>query len=210
MALNLNKGSRFNLAKDAPALKIAGIGLGWDPNEEPNGPDFDLDVSAFLLAENGKVPADEYVVFYNSDLKIESSEGKRPYSGDASVIGAVDALDGTESDGEDDEDMKIHFDKVWEGITQIVICVSITKYPNDKKKDKRTLLQNFGMVNDCYIRVWDDENGNEILRYNLKEQFGNEDAVEFGRFIRVNNSWEFVATGDKYVGGLSKFIELFT
>ena len=44
MALNLNKGSRFNLAKEAPKLKIAGIGLGWDPNEQPNGPDFDLEM----------------------------------------------------------------------------------------------------------------------------------------------------------------------
>jgi len=210
MALNLNKGSRFNLAKEAPALKVAGIGLGWDPNEEENGPDFDLDVSAFLITADGKVPADEYVVFFNSELKMDSPEGVRPYSGDGSVLGAVDSIDGTESDGEDDEDMRIHFQKVWEGITQIIITVTITKYPNDKKKDRRTLLQNFGMVNDCYIRVWDDETGAEILRYNLKEQFGNEDAVEFGRFVRVNNSWEFVATGEKYTGGLGKFIELFT
>jgi tellurium resistance protein TerD len=210
MALNLNKGSRFNLAKEAPKLKVAGIGLGWDPNEEPNGPDFDLDVSAFLLTENGKVPADEYVVFYGSDLKMDSPEGKRPYSGDGSVLGAVDAIDGTESDGEDDEDMRIHFEKVWEGVHQIVITVSITKYPNDSKKDKRTLLQNFGMVNDCYIRVWDNETGSEILRYDLKEQFGSEDAVEFGRFVRVQGSWEFIATGEKYNGSLGKFIELFT
>jgi tellurium resistance protein TerD len=210
MGLNLNKGSRFNLAKEAPKLKIAGIGLGWDPNEEPNGPDFDLDVSAFLLTDSGKVPADEYVVFFNSELKMDSPAGIRPYSGDGSVLGAVDSIDGTESDGEDDEDMRIYFEKVWEGITQIIITVTITKYPNDKKKDRRTLLQNFGMVNDCYIRVWDDETGTEILRYNLKEQFGNEDAVEFGRFVRVADSWEFVATGEKYTGGLGKFIELFT
>jgi tellurium resistance protein TerD len=210
MALNINKGGRFNLSKEAPSLKIAGIGLGWDPNEEENGPDFDLDVSAFLTTEKGKIPADEYVVFFNSDLKMETPQGIRPYSGDGSVLGAVDSIDGTESDGEDDEDMRIHFDKVWEGITQIIITVTITKYPNDKKKDRRTLLQNFGMVNDCYIRVWDDESGTEILRYNLKEQFSGEDAVEFGRFVRVNNSWEFVATGEKYTGGLGKFIELFT
>jgi tellurium resistance protein TerD len=210
MALNLNKGSRFNLAKEAPALKVAGIGLGWDPNEEPDGPDFDLDVSAFLLDKNGKVPADEYVVYYGSGLSMDSPEGKRPYSGDGSVFGAVDAVDGTESDGEDDEDMRIHFDKVWEGVEQIVITVTITKYPNDLKKDKRTLLQNFGMVNDCYIRVWDEETGNEILKYNLKEQFTTEDAVEFGRFIRLGNGWEFIATGEKHKGGLSKFIELFT
>jgi tellurium resistance protein TerD len=210
MALNLNKGGRFNLAKEAPKLKIAGIGLGWDPNEEEDGPDFDLDVSAFLLTDSGKVPADEYVVFYGSELKKDTPEGARPYSGDESVLGAVDAIDGTESDGEDDEDMRIYFDKVWEGITQIVITVSITKYPNDTKKDKRTLLQNFGMVNDCYIRVWDEETKTEILKYNLKEEFTNEDAVEFGRFVRAGESWEFVATGEKYNGSLNKFIELFT
>jgi tellurium resistance protein TerD len=210
MALNLSKGSRFNLAKEAPKLKVAGIGLGWDPNEEPNGPDFDLDVSAFLITESGKIPADEYVVFYGSTLKRKFPEGERPFSGDESVFGAVDAIDGTESDGEDDEDMKIYFDKVWEGIQQIVITVSITKYPNDAKKDKRTLLQNFGMVNDCYIRVWDDSTRSEILRYNLKEQFTNEDAVEFGRFVRLGDSWEFIATGEKYNGSLNKLVELFT
>lgn len=210
MALNLNKGGRFNLAKEAPKLKVAGIGLGWNPNEEENGPDFDLDVSAFLIGANGKIPADEYAVFYGSELKMDTPDGPRPYSGDASVIGAVDAIDGTESDGDDDEDMKIHFDKIWEGVQQIVITVSITKYPNDKKKDKRTLLQNFGMVEDCYIRLWDDETGVEILKYDLKEKFTSEDAVEFGRFVRVDNSWEFIATGEKHIGSLNKFIELFT
>jgi tellurium resistance protein TerD len=210
MALNLKKGGSFNLAKEAPKLKIAGIGLGWDPNEEEDGPDFDLDVSAFLLTETGKVPADEYVVFYGSELTMDTPDGPRPYSGDGSVLGAVDAIDGTESDGDDDEDMKIEFEKIWEGITQIVITVSITKYPNDSKKDKRTLLQNFGMVNDCYIRVWDDQTGVEILRYDLQEKFNSEDAVEFGRFVRVGSSWEFIATGEKYNGSLGKFIELFT
>ena len=167
MALNLSNGSKFNLAKEAPKLKVTGIGLGWDPNETPGGPNFDLDVSCFLLT-NGKVPADDYVVFYGSELK--TKEG-RPYSGDGSVLGSVDAIDGTESDGADDEDMRIYFDKVWEGITEIVITVTITKYPNDTLKDKRTLDLNFGMVNDCYIRVWDDETGKELFRYNLKESF---------------------------------------
>lgn len=207
MALNLNKGGRFNLAKDAPKLNIAGLGLGWDPNEQPGGPNFDLDVSAFLITANGKVPADEYVVFYGSENK--DAEG-RPYSGDASVLGAVDAIDGTESDGEDDEDMRIFFDKVWENITEIVITVSITKYPNDTLKDRRTSALNFGMVNDCYIRVWDDETQAELFRYDLKEAFSNEDALEFGRFQRVGSSWEFIATGKGYVGSLGKLIELFT
>jgi len=210
MPLNLNKGGKLNLSKNNPSLKIAGIGLGWNPNETPGGPDFDLDVSAFLLTSSGKVYDESYVVYFNSELTHEYPEGKRPYSGDGSVVGAVDATDGTESDGEDDEDMRIYFENVNEVIEQIVITVTITKYPNDKKRDKRTLLQNFGMVNECYIRVWDDETGIEILKYNLQEQFLNEDAVEFGRFVKVNGSWEFIATGNKYTGGLGKFIELFT
>ncbi len=207
MGLNLNKGSKFNLAKDAPKLKIAGIGLGWNPNETPGGPNFDLDVSAFLLTANGKVPADEYVVFYGTELKTEDG---RPYSGDGSVVGSVDAIDGTESDGADDEDMRIYFDKVWSDITDIVIAVTITKYPNDTLKDRRTSALNFGMVNDCYIRVWDDETQNELFRYNLNETFTNEDAVEFGRFTRTGDSWEFNASGIGYLGSLQKVIELFT
>lgn len=206
MALNLSKGSKFNLTKEAPKLKIAGVGLGWDPNETPGGPNFDLDVSCFLLTQ-GKVPADDYVVFYGSELKTE--EG-RPYSGDGSVLGSVDAIDGTESDGDDDEDMRIYFDKVWEGIDEMVMTVSITKYPNDTLKDKRTLDLNFGMVNDCYIRVWDDETGNELFRYDLKESFSNEDALEFGRFVRTDSGWEFVASGKGHVGSLGKLVELFT
>ena len=66
------------------------------------------------------------------------------------------------------------------------------------------------MVNDCYIRVWDDETKVELLRYNLKEQFTNEDAIVFGKFVRLGDSWEFIATGEKYNGSLNKLVELFT
>ena len=135
MALNLKKGGRVNLAKEAPKLKIAGIGLGWDPNEEQGGPDFDLDVSAFLLNSDHLIPNQDYMVFYGSKLKEDIG---RPHSGDCSIFGAIDAIDGTESEGADDEDMRIYFDKVWEGITEIIITVTITKYPNDTKKDYRT------------------------------------------------------------------------
>jgi tellurium resistance protein TerD len=211
MPLNLNKGSRLNLSKEAPRLKVAGIGLGWDPNEEPGGPNFDLDVSAFLITSSGKIPTgangEHYIVFYGSELK--TAEG-RPYSGDSSVLGSIDAIDGTESDGEDDEDMRIFFEKVWEGITEIVVTVSITKYPNDKMKDRRTEKLNFGMVEKCYIRVWDDQTGAEIFRYSLKETFSNEDALVFGRFIRNGADWEFEATGKGLVGSLGKLVEIYT
>jgi len=209
MALNFVKGSRFNFAKEAPSLKVAGIGIGWISKKEDDGPEFDLDASAFLLSENGKIPADDYVVFYASSLKTDTPEGMRPYSGDGSVLGTIDAIDGTES-GVDDEDMIVLFNNVWEGVNQIVITLSITKYPNDSKKDRRTLSLNFGMIQDLYIRIWDYEFGSELFRYNLKNQFTTEDAIELGRFVRIGNSWEFIATGEGYNGSLVKLIELYT
>jgi tellurium resistance protein TerD len=66
------------------------------------------------------------------------------------------------------------------------------------------------MVENCYVRAWDDATGVELFRYDLTEKFTNEDALEFGRFTRVGNDWEFVATGKGYVGSLQKLVDLFT
>ena len=87
MGLNLSKGQSLDLSG---VLNTAGVGLGWQANENPNGPIFDLDVSAVLLQANGKIYDENYLVFYNSGLTQDYPEGKRPYSGDGSVVGAVD------------------------------------------------------------------------------------------------------------------------
>jgi hypothetical protein len=65
MAINLAKGQRISMDK---GLSLVGVGLGWDPNTN-GGYDFDLDASAFMLGANGKIPADEYFVFYNNTPK---------------------------------------------------------------------------------------------------------------------------------------------
>jgi tellurium resistance protein TerD len=197
MAINLDKGKKINLTKQASSLKIAGIGLGWDTNTKSTN--LDLDVSAILLNHNGKVENENYLIYYGSKLK--NNDG-RPYSYDMSVIGSVDSIDGSESKGGDDEDMKINFENIWEGITEILICVSITKYPNDLKKDYATQSLNFGQVNNCYMRVWDENTSEEIFRYDLKNEFSNEDVVEFGRFIKVDGSWEFIASGSALSSGI--------
>lgn len=63
-SFNLSKGERFSLSKAAPGLSTVRIGMGWNPNEEPGGPDFDLDVSAFAINSHFKIPSDSYFVFY--------------------------------------------------------------------------------------------------------------------------------------------------
>lgn len=66
MAINLSKGQKINLSKEAPGLKEAIIGLGWDTKQFDGGFDFDLDASAFLVGANGRVNRDEDFVFYNN------------------------------------------------------------------------------------------------------------------------------------------------
>lgn len=210
---NLTKGSSFNLTKAAPGLKIAGVGLGWDANEDPGGPVFDLDVSAFLLGEDGQIPEMTDLVFYGSELttQYEGEVDKRPYSTDGSVLGAIDEIGGGDGDDDDDdgdeEDMRIYFDRVSDHIKEIVVVVTITKYPNDELKDKRTLDLDFSKVEGCYVRVWDESTSKELCRYTLSESFGKEDAVEFGKFERnATGEWNFTAIGQGFEGGLLKFI----
>ncbi|MFA7081509.1 MAG: TerD family protein [Bacteroidales bacterium] len=216
MGFNLSKGERFDLSKAAPGLAKVRIGLGWNPNDQPGGPDFDLDVSAFAIDESFKIPSDSYFVFYGqvkmgNAIEDETEKGLfRPITADKSILGAIDDPDGNRSDGNDDEDMIINLSKVSPQIQQIIMCVTICKYPHDNNKDKRTLDLNFGMVDDCYIRIINEDSNEEILRYQLNDNFGTEDAVEFGRLFRVGGSWEFEAMGRAHNGSLGALVEMYT
>jgi tellurium resistance protein TerD len=215
-SFNLKKGERFQLSKAAPGLTTVRIGLGWKPNEEPGGPDFDLDVSAFGIGKSFKIPSDSYFVFYGQvkmGNSIEDATEKglfRPVSEDRAIIGAIDDPDGRRSDGADDEDMIINLNKINKDVEQIIVCVTICKYPNDNNKDKRTLEQHFGMVEDCYIRIVNESTGDEMAKYELNERFGKEDAVEFGRLYRAGSSWEFEAMGRGHTGSLDELVGIYT
>lgn len=215
-SFNLSKGERFSLSKAAPGLTMVKIGMGWDPNDQPDGPDFDLDVSAFAINSNFKIPSDSYFVFYGqvrSGNCMEDLKEKglfRPVTEDGAIRGAIDDPDGRRSDGDDDEDMFIDLTRVNSKVEQIIICCSICKFPHDNKKDRRTLDLNFGQVQDCYMRIVDESSGQEILRYDMREKFTNEDVVEFGRLYRAGSGWEFEAMGRAYTGSLQTLVDMYT
>jgi len=204
-------GERFNLSKSDGGLVNARIGLGWQANEDPNGPNFDLDVSAFMIGSDFKIPDDGFFVFYKSDNKGKDKDGnERPLSQDGALFGAVDEREGSDDAEGDTEDMILDLSKVDSRVEQIIIVVTICKYPNDDKRDRRTLALNFGMVEGCYLRIINEESREEIMRYTLSEQFSNEDAVEFGRLYRLGNEWEFEALGRGSQGSLPALIEQYT
>ena len=180
--INLQKGQRIEIG-----LSKVGVGLGWDPNQS-TGYDFDLDASAFMLGENGKLPQDEFFVFYNN-----------PLSPDKAVESSGDDMTGGNSDGGDDETLSVDLTKIDARIKEIIFTVTI-----HKAEERR---QNFGQVRNSYIRIYNAVSNEEIARYDLDEDFAVETAVEFGRLYKRNGEWKFEAVGQGYKGGLQFFVD---
>lgn len=182
MPVCLQKGQKVSLTKDNPGLKKVVVGLGWDVNAFDTGGDFDLDAAAFLLNDTGKVSGSDDFVFYGN---LSHPSG--------SVVHQGDNLTGI-GDG-DDEQIKIDLSKVPENVTKIAFTVTI--YEPEQRK------QNFGMVNNAFIRIYNEESGEEMLRYDLGEDFSIETAAVFGELYKSGSEWKFNAIGSGFQGGLA-------
>lgn len=189
MTINLTKGERISLSKEAPGLKKAAIGLGWDINASDTGAAFDLDVSVFMLGGNGKIPTEKYFVFYNN---LKSPDGSVESLGD----------DRTGEGGGDDETILVELNTVDSSIQEIVFVVTI--YEAEARR------QNFGQVRNSYIRIYNNENDTEITRYDLEEDFSRETSIEVGRLYRKDGEWRFQAVGQGYNSGLEVFVQQYT
>ena len=187
MAVSLKKGANLSLSSQEPNLKEILIGLGWDPRAS-SGTDFDLDASAFLVADNGKVRKDNDFIYYN---KLKSDCGSVIYNGDNRT---------GDGDG-DDESIQIVLDKVPNDIKKIIITATI-----DDADQRR---QNFGQVSDAYMRVVNLHSNVEIARFDLSEDYSVETAMIFGEIYRHNNEWKFKAIGQGFSGGLLEMCNIF-
>jgi tellurium resistance protein TerD len=186
MSINIGKGERINLAKEAPGLQKAGIGLGWDVNSTDTGTAFDLDASVFMLGSNGKIPQDEYFVFYNN---LVSPDGAVKHLGDSR----------TGAGSGDDETIEIDLNAIDPAIAELIFVVTI------HEADERR--QNFGQVRNSFIRIYDPATSTEVAKYDLEEDFSRETAVEFGRLYKKNGEWRFHAVGQGYNAGLQSFVD---
>ncbi len=179
--ISLVKGQKVDLTKNNPGLSKLLVGLGWDVNKYDTGTDFDLDASAFMLGANGKVTNDNDFIFYSH---VEDNAGSVKYMGD-NRTGAGEG---------DDEQIKIDLAKVPANIQKIAFTVTI--YEADKRK------QNFGQVSNAFIRIIDENKNQELIRYDLGEDFSTETAVVVAELYRNGNEWKFNAIGNGFSGGL--------
>ena len=182
MSVGLAKGQKLSLTKGDPGRKEIVIALGWDVNAYDTGAAFDLDASAFLLGADGKVSDSRDFVFYGN-LEHESGSVMLPEINPAGEGGG------------DDAHIIVNLGLVPESVLRIAFTASIY--------DAEIRQQTFGQVSHAYIRIFDSITREEILRYNLADNFTVETAIVFGEIYNNNGEWKFNAMGNGYVGGLA-------
>lgn len=182
MAISLQKGQKIDLTKGNKGLKRLLVGLGWDINQYDGSGEFDLDASAFITDANGKCRKDEDFIFYNN------------------LIGENNCVEHTgdnrtgEGEG-DDEVIYINLDSMPQDVAKVAIVVTIFE------AEKNNL--NFGQVSNAFIRIVDRDTNQELMRFDLGEDFSIETGVVAGEIYKHNGEWKFNAVGMGYQGGLN-------
>ena len=179
MAVNLQKGQKISLAKEAGGtLNNVVMGLGWDAAKKKGffgfgggSQEVDLDASCFMFDEGNEL---RDLVFFNH---LRSECGSIQHSGDNRT---------GEGDG-DDEQIAVALNRVPANIKSLVFTVS--NYTG----------QDFSQVENAYCRLINGDNGQEIARYNLSAQ-GNHTAQIMAKVYRHNGEWKMHAIGENSQG----------
>ena len=199
MAINLQKGQRISLTKEAPGLRRLMCGLGWDVAGSQywglrrvfgNGEDFDLDASVFCLNDRGRVSRGEDVVYYGN---LRHSSG--------AIVHGGDNLTG-EGDG-DDEQIFIDLPKIPQDIVRLAITVNIY--------DCRARRQDFQQVKNAFVRLVDRATQKELARYNLSgENYHGMTGMMMAQIYRSPQGWQLEAVGQGlHVNGLDAIARSF-
>jgi tellurium resistance protein TerD len=188
MAVSLAKGQRVSLEKIAPGLTEIFVGLGWDIKSVDTGVDFDLDASVFLLGGNDKLISDKHFVFFNNLTSPDAAKSIE-HTGD-NLTGAGDG---------DDEVIKVKLTQVPAEVEKIVITVTIHEAQERK--------QNFGQVQNAFVRVVNLQNEQEVVRYDLVEDYSTETALIMAELYRKDGEWRLNAVGAGYQGGLKALLD---
>ncbi len=188
MAINLSKGQRISLEKASPGLKQVFIGLGWDVNVTDTGGDFDIDASLFLIDATEKLISDKHFIFYNNQISPDPDQSIQQRGDNRTGAGEGD-----------DEIIDVNLTTVPTDIDKVIITVTI------HEADKRQ--QNFGQVSNAYVRIVNAENEQEVIRYDLTEDFSIETALIMAELYRKDGEWRMNAVGAGYEGGLQALVD---
>ena len=198
MSINLQKGQRISLKKESPGLTTVMCGLGWDVAQSPGGflgifkasSDFDLDASVLCLNANDRLDNNLNLIYYQNL---------------SHVSGAITHLgDNLTGEGEgDDEQILVNLPKIPPEITKLVFAVNIFQ--------ALARNQDFGQVNNAFVRLVDTANNKEIARYNLSgQEYQGSTGMIMAEICRDNDNWNLKAIGQGIkISGLQELVDLY-
>ena len=188
MTINLSKGQKISLEKVAPGLVQIFVGLGWDINITDTGGDFDIDASVFLLDNNEKLISDRHFIFYNNQKSPDPKQSVQQRGDNRTGAGEGD-----------DEIIDVDLKAVPAEVDKIAIAVTIHEAEQRK--------QNFGQVQNAFVRIVNCQNEEEIIRYDLTEDYSIETALIMAELYRKDGEWRMNAVGAGYEGGLQALVD---
>jgi tellurium resistance protein TerD len=174
----VQKGQKIPLENGHSLSKVQAR-LGWNVTN----PSCDVDVSAFLLSQTGKVIGDDWFVFYGQET-----------SPDQSTTFSLD-------DGADREIISIDLNRLNPAVSKIVFVLTI-----NEALEKRL---NFSMLKDAYIRITDTVTGTELVSFRMDEYYSNVTSMMIGEVYRHNGNWKFNAIGNGVARDLAGLCELY-
>ncbi|WNR45560.1 TerD family protein [Paenibacillus roseipurpureus] len=184
MTVSLVKGQKIDLTKGNAGLSKVVVGLGWDPavvekkgffGTKKTAVEIDIDASVILLDEKGHITKEKHVVYFGN---LQSPDGSVVHSGDNRT---------GDGDG-DDEQVTIQLGQVPADVSKMVFVVNIYDCVNRK--------QDFGLVQSAYIRVLNGSNQQELVKFNLTDNYASKTSLIVGEIYRHSGEWKFNAIGE--------------
>ena len=171
----LQRGQKIPLGADLHRMRI---GLRWDVKD----PGCELDASAFLLAENEKVPSEDWFIFYG---QVQSPDESTRYQG--YDLGGSDLM--------------INLDKVSQNVKKISMAVTIYEAVSRN--------QNFSKVNSVSAVIINIDSGQVVASVDLTNCSSVVTALVVGEFYRHNGEWKFNAVGSGVSRDLAGFCKMY-
>ncbi|MDO9213822.1 MAG: TerD family protein [Methylococcales bacterium] len=181
MALNLEKGQKISLSKEAGGtLTKVTMGLGWDVAKKGGM------LGGLFGSSGGSVDLDASCVMFDDTNKIIDTVWFRQLkSKDGSIVHTGDNLTG-EGEG-DDEQIIVDLSRVPSNVKALIFTVnSFTG-------------QTFDTIESAYCRMLDSSNNKEIARYTLSGK-GSHSAQIMAKLYRHNDEWKMHAIGENGFG----------
>jgi tellurium resistance protein TerZ len=175
MAIKLTKGANISLAKEAPGLTDAVLGLGWGQKKTKGFlgrtklVDVDLDASCLM---------------FNGQKIIDTIWFQQLKSKDGSVTHTGDDLTGGGKEGVPNEEILVRLNAVPKDVSTLVFTVN--SFSSDS----------FDGIPNAFCVLKDNKTQNVIARYDLSVQGGGHTGLVIAKLYRHNNEWKFKALGD--------------